>query len=125
MFTIHNYNWGSTGEYYKNCLHIFGDCIFSISVWQKCCSLLNIKLLNWDGDLNSELKCWIRYRKDYAALPIFCWWSIWRAQNLCIFEGEMPMVDKVVGHILITYSMQLIPKMMSNRLHCIVHSMLN
>jgi hypothetical protein len=71
----------------ENCLHIFGDCIFAISVWQKCCSLLNIKLLNWDGDLNSKLKCWIRYRKDYAALPIFCWWSIWRAQT-CVFLKE-------------------------------------
>jgi hypothetical protein len=75
--------------------HLFVECSFTLAVWNKIKSSINI-LGRWTGNTLSKcFKLWKEQNLSYPCLSVVICWFIWKERNLAIFEDGTPSLQKV------------------------------
>jgi hypothetical protein len=78
------------GQQAEDINHLFIECIFTKSVWNKCEHLLQFKH-QWVGyTLQNCMDLWFSDTQVSNRLPLLLCWFLWKERNLCLFEGHFP-----------------------------------
>jgi hypothetical protein len=88
------------GKMAENSKHIFIDCVFTRSVWEKSAKMLNCNFL-WAGQsLMESMDNWVQNKNLSKRLSIITCWIIWKERNRTLFDNWCPNAWAVVYKIL-------------------------
>jgi hypothetical protein len=74
----------------ENIKHLFIECIFTRSVWEKSALLLKCNL-KWDKlTLMDCMDAWVLNKQLPKRLPILTCWFIWKERNMTLFDDLHP-----------------------------------
>lgn len=84
--------------------HLFWDCPFSCSIWQKASSRSGCAAMKEMRETHhSSLRHWERltaltppsFRKGFKSMMLLITWELWKERNACIFRGKLPQTEDV------------------------------
>jgi hypothetical protein len=75
--------------------HLFITCIFTISIWKRLKTLINLKDV-WKGPTQLDFfKLWTTEKTTISYLSTLTCWYIWLERNYALFKNTPPSVNQV------------------------------